>query len=206
MFYLVSQSDNDVRTGVRSLSGIPINGFQVVEIPGGVQIDEDVSPFDLAELNSQKYKGILSSRPNFDHVHYDDLQDPSDIDTDAIRSGGFRSGSVLLPPTNQSDGDGHVTTSTIDISSDGTFSTFAVYWDLYSIDLQRQNRRVEKYFTREDPDLIEAFISNDGGQNYKKGLFSETVQLGSAGSDIVIQFENESNTNRYYLGSFAFLY
>jgi hypothetical protein len=206
MFYLVSQSDESVRTGIKDLDSVPINGFQVVEVPDFVQIDESVSPFDLAELNDQKYKGLLSSRPGYEHVTYDDLQDDSSVDKANSRAGGFYRGSVFLPPSNQPDGDGRLTTSTIDISSNGSFSEFSVYWDLYTVSLNETTRRTEKFYTPEDPDRIEMYLSNDGGSTYRQGLYSESVQFQSAGSDIRIEFENESTSTRFYVGSFGFLY
>lgn len=205
MFYLVNRFDQGVRTATTDLSGLILNGFEVIEVPTNVSIDDSVDPFDKSELLDQKFQGVLLNEP-YDHVVYDDFADASGIDTTATdtRVAGFSGGFCELPASD-STGDGLVQTSVIDASSDGTFDEATVYWDVFeetrSWDGVRQTRSV----TRIDPDTLEAFISNDGGSTFQPILHLEHVQFGAADNQFVIRFENETATD-YHLASYALLY
>lgn len=224
MFFLVSKFDEDVNgTDVKRVRAelqkdqFNMNGFHPVEAPDNVSIDatntstSGTEVFTYQDLLNEKYEtdgGILDLNSTaYDYVKYFDLVS-GNID---LTAGGTRgaAGSLntFLSKKDSNDGNGELRTNTVDISTDapGSFSDFAVYWTVYTVNKSESDNQITKTYNRKSPDSIDAFISNDGGTTYQPATLLENVSFGSADNSVRVKFENPNST-RHYLGDFAFLY
>lgn len=205
-FYLLDRATDQIKASYARLSGVATQGFRVVDVPDNLSIDESVSPFDADELRDQKFAALLASAPRYTHVVFDDLAtaalwDTADVD---IRGGVGVHIAYVDPLDTATSKKGRLQTDTIDVSADGLFDDFAVYWDLYTL-TRTGERTSQVVYARADPDLVDVFVSNDDGATYTQVTHLTPEVLGSSGNQLRVRFENPSG-QRYYLGSVAVLY
>lgn len=211
MFYLANISDARIKASYKTLDGVPINGFTVIDVPETVDIDpEDVtiSPplLQRGDVTRQKYEGILSENPFFENIFYDDLDPSPSVTPGATDRVGMGKYSLWLPERDS--GTVSFDTDVVDVSTDGNFNIFRVHWDVYSLSRDTQDERNFLYYTEVEPDLLNVSISNDGGATFTSVFFMEYMELEDAGSDIVLRFEYPADPSfgRLYIGSYAVLY
>jgi|AntDeeMinimDraft_6_1070357.scaffolds.fasta_scaffold01709_2 hypothetical protein len=209
MIYLIEQTTDRIKASYTDRFDGPINGFDVMYVPNDVSVDEDVSGFDRAALRDQKFEGILEDNASFEYVYGEANDNPSSLPWDLAASGtrAATGGVTWLPPLVSGD-PGFVQTSTIDISSDGAFDTFLPYWEIYTLERTEVDGLTKVQYVRVNPDhsSIKVSISNDNGSTFAEVDYLEEEILPAMSSDLVLKFENTDPANRYYLGSFAFLY
>lgn len=222
MFFLVSRFDEvvdgqQVKRVRHELfeDEFDMAGFQVVEVPDNVPIDRTntsvsgVPAFTYQDLLEEKYTSILDINESlYDYVEYFDLLSGRIDLTASGTRGAAGSFGTFLPKRDSNDGDGRLQTEVVDVSGDapGSFNNFSVYWSVYIATEGEDGNDIRKEYNRVDPDDIQAFISNDGGSSFQSVNFLENTSLTNAGNQIVVRFENPSDTTRYYLGDFGFLY
>ena len=206
MYYWYHRASSTIKASYLDPTGVALNGFRVIPTPDEVSIDEDVSPFDLAELLSQKYGGVLADQPQFAHVAYDDLVNPASWNiADPSTRGGVGNGEVFL---SIADGltPGYLQTTVIDVSGDGAFSKFSLHWDIATIASTEVGGRAVRTMTAEDPDVVNVLVSNDGGVTFLPALFGEEISFAGSGNQLILRFENPSLSNRYHIQGFGILY
>lgn len=205
MFYLIEPSSERIKSSSKSITDAVTNGFKVVKVPDEVPIDSDVSPFTETQLQSQKYSGLLAKYLDFSFVQYDILDDATGWNTAATGFRGAVGNNVAWVAPNDGVADGRLETITIDISSDGSFKDFLVYWDLYSVPVETTGLLTRTKYVEEVPESVNVSISNDGGSTFTSVLHTQPIELAGAGNQLVLRFDN-ADTDRYYIGSYAILY
>lgn len=202
MFYFIDRTTNKVKS-VHQSAQQPSNGFRVVKVPNYVNIDnKDVSgsppAFQYADLIDQKYAGILAANPQYTGILYDDMDDDSAFDlTDASTRAGTGGDVFWLNATN-----GYLKTSPVDPG--GSFTNFAVYWDLFKPVRTENDFRNKLVYQEVDPDTVDVFISNDNS-SFEQVTHLEDVALGTSGAQVTVRFEN-STSDRLYLGGYGILF
>jgi len=200
-FYLLDRVSDQIKASYPRLNGVSTQGFRVVDVPDNLAIQEDVDGFTADNLRDQKYAALLASAPRYSYVYYDDLVDASLWDLTAPNTvGAVGESATFLPPTS-----GLLQSDTIDVSSDGLFDDFAIYWDLYTLTRTQTGQTSQVSYTRADPDLVEVFISNDDGSSFTQTASMLPTSLAGQGGLLKIRFRNTTST-RYYLGAVAILY
>lgn len=206
-FYLIDRVSNQIKASYARLSDVATQGFRVIDVPENLAIDEGVDGFGAVNLRDQKFAALLASAPRYSNVWFDDLASESvwDLTDPDIRAGV----GAYTAYVERYDGDlavpGRLQTDTIDVSAGGVFDDFAVYWDLYRL-TRTGTRTTQVAYERVDPDLVDAFISNDDGATYTQVSHLIPSTLAGLGNQLRVRFENTSLSQRYYLGSVAVLY
>lgn len=212
-FYLVERHTDQIKGQVDSMTS-NVNGKYVVPVQDKVAIDETATSkgnnsnlFEYEDLLDQKYNGILANNPSYDFIEWDDLLDDSVWDTNLSGTrGGVGKRRHFLSKATSGGSNGFLQTNTFDISSKGSFSRFAMYWDAYTLNNQESDFRRDQMYTHIDPDDIDAFISNDGGNTFIQASFMQEAVFTSSGDQVILQFQNPDSSRRIYLGGLAFLF
>jgi len=206
MYYLIEPSSDKIKSALKSVDDVVVNGFKVVRMPDDVAVDSDVSPFTEAELQTQKFTGLLAKYLDFSFVQYDILDDATGWNTGATGFRGAVGNNVAWTAKNDGAADGRLETAVIDISADGSFKDFLVYWDLYSVTTEADGLLTRVKYVEEIPESVNVSISNDGGSSFTSVLHTQPLELAGSGTQVVLRFDNTDTNTRYYIGSYAILY
>ena len=181
-----------------------INGSFVVRVPFGIPIDG--TPANLAELETQKFTGLLSFYPGFTYIDYDDGLDATGWD--AALTQGARLGSRMT--TSFAAGGG--ATSTLVALTGVAPATVIVTWEVFettrpgSADDPKDGVFSRRYTEGDAADFV-CEVSFDSGSNWNTVtdgvLFA--VPLPDQGTNFKIRFTN-STGDRKWIGSWAVLY
>jgi len=206
-FYLLDRATSQIKASYSRLTGVSVQGFRVVDVPDDLSIDESVVPFDSDELRDQKFAALLALAPRYTNIFFDELDTAGVWDlTDPDIMGGvgvYRAFLAAYDPVGAQNG--RLQTDTIDVSADGLFEDFAVYWDLYTL-TRTGTRTSEVVYQRVEPDLVDVFVSNDDGATYTQVTHLTPELLAGSGNQLRVRFENSTPGQRYYIGSLALLY
>lgn len=202
--FVVDKFTQEIKTNSPFVD-FPINGHYIIDVRQGVTIDTTVNPFDVSELISQKFAGLLAGFPEFSDIVFDELEDANDINVAATghfaRLGEFEQ---LLPPTN-----GQVTTSVFDLTAvtslAGAPVKFQPHFDFYAVTRTQTNRgNFNEVYNEVSPSLITTEISFDGGSTFTAATDSTSGLIGVPDTDLVLRFTN-TTANEVYIGSWAVL-
>jgi len=181
-----------------------INGSFVIKVPFGIPIDG--TPEDLAELETQKFAGLLAFFPGFTYIDYDDGLDAAGWDTSA--SQGVRLGSRMC---NSIADTGTLQANAVTLTGPAP-STAIITWEVFSLTRagsadDPKDGIFERHFTEEDASNLQCQVSFDNGSSWNVVtdgvLFS--IPLTDQGTDFLIQFTT-ATSGRFWLGSWAVLY
>jgi hypothetical protein len=207
MYYLANLKDKHIKASYKDMEDIPFNGFSVIDVPVGIDIDPRDAQLNpprllVEDVIRQKHEGLLAYDPYFNHVLYDDGLDPDTFSSSQLRGGKGRL-NYWLNPTN-----GLLQTQTHNVSSVGLgmFDQFKIYWCAYTIRKEISGHLTFLYYERKNPDVLDVSISNDGGVSFKEAFFMERVLMPQAGHNLVVKFENQNPNERVYLNGFSILF
>jgi hypothetical protein len=206
-FYLLDRTSLQVKSSASRLDDVPVQGFHVVRIPENIGFDESNPPITVAELSMQKYAALLASAPRYSHVYYESLDTSNVWDvTDTDISGGVGTFNSYMAPQ-RGGNPGRLQSATIDLSADGLFEDFAVYWELYQVQTTTNtDGLITKRHVVEVADVVDVFISNDDGATFTASPFMTPITLPGQGNQVKLRFLNTDPSVRYYLGGVAILY
>lgn len=205
MYYLIDQNKK-VKGAYKTLKGIPINGFRILNVPDAVAIDhtdiQDTPPIlTYADLIRQKYEGILANNPEFSSVLYDDLEDASGWNTGESSSFGVGDGVYWVKGS--SSHQGNLRTNTLNLP--GPASRFKLLWEVYRLDRTTQEGFNTVEYLESSSDVLQSSISTESANPFVAVFNDEPITL-PPGDSIRVEFESPSSTTRYYIGGFALLY
>lgn len=209
MYFLIDQNSDRIKAAYKSISDTVVNGFKVVRVPVDTKVDTNTTPFTETELQDQKFNGLLAKYRDFSYIVFDDLDDASqwDMGASGVR-GAVGNNTAWISP--DSGTPGRLQTHILDVSADGSFRDFAVYWDVYRLQKTDAPNTAgilsEITYLPEMPDSINVSISNDGGSTFTAVTHLEHIELAALGNQLVLRFENIDPASRYYIGGFAILY
>jgi|AntRauTorcE11897_2_1112592.scaffolds.fasta_scaffold00044_85 hypothetical protein len=214
MYYLIENKGNKIRASYKDLEDVVVNGFRVLNVPDTVSVDPTTfnllqgsnDPEDeLYGLIDEKWAGLLVDYPAYSYILGDELEDSTSWDISVPFSTHFATGNGVTWLQAGGGTPGGLETVSFDVSGDGIFDRFTVYWELYELTHTEVGDRTEIRYVPVDADMVNVSISNDGGTSFESAYHLQTVIMPMAGNQIRLRFENTSTT-RYYLGSFAILY
>lgn len=200
---------NDVRFAPPANTS-PFNGSFIVPIGDTL----DVPPETVTGLNdllTKKYQETLVSYPGFSNIVYDDLLDPTGIDT--VNSYGALlgdRGSIALGPTAFA-GPPVPLIQTAMVVLGGTPAEAVVAWEVFHVSRAdpRVGRMVRSY-VEADPAELTVAVSFDNGANFnlvtEGSLFN--IPPADQGNQLILALEPTIGppVNRLYLGSWAVIY
>lgn len=182
-----------------------INGSFVVRVPFGVPIDG--TPADLAELETQKFAGLLAFYPGFTYIDYDNGLDATGWDTSS--SNGVRLGERLC---NSVTDYGTLYSNLVTLTGPAPASA-VITWELFSLTLPAdptydpKDGSFERYYTEEDASGLQVTVSFDNGAHWyivTDGVLFPIPLVGQ-GTDFIISFAMPAD-GRFWIGSWAVLY
>ena len=186
-----------------------INGSFVIRVPFGVPIDG--TPSNLAELEVQKFTGLLSFYPGFPYIDYDDGIDATGWDT--ALSQGVRLGERMTT----SIADLGVLTSTMIALTGPAPANALIDWEVFAttrpadpdgdVDDPKNGIFSRRYVEITASDLT-CEVSFDNGANWNTvtdGVLFP-IPLADQGTQFKIRFTNNVSGARRWMGSWAALY
>jgi len=199
---------NDIRFSPANDTS-PCNGNFVVRVDDSLDIrPEQVTT--LPDLLSQKYAEVLAAFPGFSNIIYDDMLDPTGIDT-ANTNGALRGdrGTISMAPT-QLTGPPAPSLRTNTVVVGGAPSECVVVWELFSVSRSdaKADRMVRSY-VEEDPADLQVAISWDNWAS--TNLVTSGSMFNIPGTDqgiqMILSFTVASVLpSRRYIGSWAVIY
>lgn len=225
MFHLYDLNSSLIKTTYKSLSGIPLNGTQFAYVPDSIRVNPKDLAFDRDAVLASKWNGILAESPFYEFILIENLLDTSSWDLGSSEFYGVGNTTWLLgsrtglfPPTLQ--------TNEYDISGDGTFDVFKVYWEVYTLVRVQTGDRIEVFYQPVLPSALNVSLSIDG-IGWEPVEFMERLATDPTQS-VWLKFETEASApsipvtlpgfeplpteepvasaDRYYIGSFAIFY
>jgi len=181
-----------------------INGSFAIRVPFGIPIDG--TPENLAELETQKFAGILAFFPGFTYIDYDDGLDATGWD--ATLTQGARLGSRMT--TSFAAGGG--STSTLITLTGSAPTTVIVVWEVYEVTRPASSDDPKdgvftRLYTEGDAVDFVCEVTFDNGVSWNTVvdgvLFA--IPLADQGTQFKIRFTN-STGDRKWIGSWAVLY
>lgn len=182
-----------------------INGSFVVRVPFGVPIDG--TPSSLAELETQKFAGLLAFYPGFTFIDYDDGYDATGWDTAAsqgVRLG--ERGAVSLVDT------GILTSNLVALSGPSPANAL-ITWEVSEVtgpsdpvDNAKDGTLARRYVEQSAADF-QCEVTFDNGVNWNTvtdGVLFP-IPLAEQGTQFMIRLTNSSGDRRW-TGSWAVLY
>jgi len=182
-----------------------INGSFVVRVPFGIPIDG--TPEDLAELETQKFAGLLAFFPGFTYIDYDDGLDATGWDT--TNSEGVRLGSRMTTSIADT---GTLQASPITLTGPAP-STAIITWEVFEVTppgdatYDPKDGTFSRLYTEADASNLQCQVSFDNGSSWNivtDGVLF-TVPFADQGTDFIIQFTT-ATSGRFWIGSWAVLY
>lgn len=183
-----------------------INGSFVVRVPFGIPIDG--TPEDLAELETQKFTGLLAFFPGFTYIDYDDGLDATGWDTSPGTSYAVRLGSRMC---NSIDAYGTLQSNAVTLSGSAPSSAI-ITWEVFSLTRagstdDPKDGTFERRYTEEDASNFLCSVSFDNGAHWYQvtdGVLL-SIPLVAQGTDFLISFSTVP-ASRFWIGSWAVLY
>ena len=185
---------------IQAADPVNIDGSFVVRVPNGVRLDDD-PPATLADLQIQKYRGLLALYPGFANIVYDDCTDASGF-TLASQTGvtlGSR-GTISILGAGVAETDMFVLISTP--------NDCVVYWEAFNIveSNPAMNGRFTRSYDEVDSTDFTVQASFDNGANFTavtEGTL-HTISPLVQGNQLILRFTNAGS--RRWLGSWAVIY
>lgn len=201
---------NDVRFNPPGNTS-PVNGNFVIRVSDSLDIQPELVT-DLNDLLTLKYTEVLAAYPGFSNIIYDDMLDPTGVDT--TNSSGVLlgdRGSISLAPSQLTAPPEPLLQMNV-VTVGGAPGECVVVWELYSISLDNpRNGRLVRSYTEEDPSDLSAYISWDNGSSWNIVTSGSllNIPLANQGTQMILQFLVGTAFGfgeRRYVGSWAVIY
>jgi len=178
------------------------NGTFIIRVPDGASVQK---PANLGDLITKKFAGLLAFYAGFTRITFDDLIDPSGIDTSAVGTLGTfgQRGSIQLYP-------GGVLTSVVTPLSGGTPAQVVVTWESFTLtSSDPKTDRFQRTYTEvpSSPSNVTCQVSFNGGGTFHTAVDGAVlnIPIPDQGTNFVIKLTNTS-TGRLGIGSWAVIY
>lgn len=180
-----------------------LNGEFVVRIPEGVVVQD---PADLTDLLTQKYQGLISVYTTTTRIAFDDLLDPTGIDTGASSNLilGQRGNIGLFP--------GSVLQSLPATLTGAVAGQAFVAWELFEVlyDDPSDGRAIRTYSeVASSPSFATVSVSFNGGSTFIPSVSNGNVVNvlpADQGTSFIFRITNVHATKRLYLSSWSVVY
>lgn len=180
------------------------NGTFVIRVPDGAQIQRP-TPTNLSALITAKFAGLLAFYAGFTRITFDDLIDPSGIDTSAPSTAGTfgQRGSIQLYP-------GGVLTSVVTPLTGGAPAQVVITWETFTLtSSDPKTDRFQRTYTEipSSPSNVTCQVSFNGGVTFTAAMDGAVLNIPvpAQGTNFVIKLTNTS-TGRLGIGSWAVIY